>query len=68
MFLPSSLISAGAVLFLDGIAIYDYHNDNVNIDCSDARDPLSNDIHKELNYIPVEFAGLVTSMLFFVSL
>ena len=65
LIVPSFIMSAGAVMFLDGIAIYNYHQD-INLSCKDSRIS-STDIHGDLNFIPVEFAGAVTSLMFYVS-
>jgi len=58
------------VLFFDGIAVYNYYqvndNKNINLPCGDVRIS-SIDIHRDLNYVPVELAGAVTSVMLYVS-
>ncbi len=57
----------------DAFYIYTYYqtrDDNpVYIRCGEIRD-ISNgfDIHGDQNYVPVEFAGAVTAVLFYVSI
>ena len=70
---------AGGVLFLDGLAIFNYHREeirnyfdgesNINLGCSDTRIgiPLNVAIHNQGNYIPVEFAGVVITVAAYVS-
>ena len=67
--MPSFLISAGAVLFFDATIIYSFYRSgsgDINIRCTDVRS-LGSDIHLELRHIPVEFAGAITSVVFYVS-
>ena len=76
MFLPMYLVGVGGVLMVNGVAIYDFltENDTKFLICRDALPPpISNscespeDIHGDANYIPVEFAGALASVVFFVS-
>lgn len=65
-------MSGGAVLYINGLFINAYHvaNSNisgsVNLVCADRRGGSSTDIHDELQHIPVEFAGAITSVMSYV--
>ena len=55
----------------DAFYIYTYYrqrNGSLSqyITCIDHRDLLNTDIHGEKNFAPVEFAGAVTTVLFYV--
>lgn len=62
---------------VDGVAIYDYlvdDNSRKFLICRDAlassslvRFTRAEDIHGDAKYIPIEFAGAATSLLFYVS-
>jgi hypothetical protein len=74
VFLPLFLIGCGGVLMVDGIAIYDYLTEDQNSKFLVCRDVLVNgrfagrpDIHGDGKHIPVEFAGALTAVVFFVS-
>lgn len=80
VFLPLYLVGVGGVLMVNGVAIYDYLTDDISkkfLVCRDAlgtgnnalsvRFNVAEDIHGDANYIPVEFAGALTSVAFFVS-
>ncbi len=72
LFLPFFLIGAGAVLFFNGSIIYVFYQrqSNVNLICIDnlAVSNLPYHIHREFRFVPIEFAGVVMSSLFYVSL
>lgn len=77
---PAYMVSVGAILFLDGLLIYTFYqvDDNINsvngslnlnIRCTDVRSNTSlelTDINDEQKYIPIEFAGLLESVAFYV--
>lgn len=73
--LPVYFASAGAVLYLNGLFIYTYHLDsdnnldNINVVCADFRGSTSDlipAIHDEHMFIPIEFAGVIISVIFHV--
>lgn len=73
------MLSLGAVLFADGLSIYAYYremdgngtvsNSSVNLRCVDLR---FNETISEINgrdlYIPLEFAGALSAVMFYVRL
>ena len=77
-FAPAFLLSLGAVLFFDGLSIYQYYqisdgassNGSVNIQCLDLRfhNETVGDVNGEDFYITIEFAGALTSVVFYVSI
>lgn len=66
------MVSVGAVLFLDGLLIYMFHqgnNNTVTLTCSDAQNTNeANIIHGEQNYVIIEFAGALAAVAFYVRL
>lgn len=66
MFAPLFLVSLGAVVLIDGLGIYAFFTEDINISISDSR-AQGNDILEEEKYIPIEFAGAVASAVFYVS-
>jgi hypothetical protein len=71
--LPFFLVGAGGTLMFDAFYIYSYYQrrdgNPVYIRCGEIRDIFDgNDIHGDQNYVPVEFAGAVTAVLFYVSI
>lgn len=72
VFLPLFLIGCGGVLMVDGVAIYDYLTEDQNKKFLVCRDVLvsstgTQDIHGDSKHIPVEFAGALTAVVFYVS-
>ena len=71
VFLPLYLIGVGGVLMVDGVAIYDYLTEDPSkkfLMCRDILNPRDRpDIHGDSKHIPVEFAGALTAVVFYVS-
>lgn len=69
IFIPFFMVSVGAVLFLDGLLIYMFHqgnNNTVTLTCSDAQNTNeANIIHGEQNYVIIEFAGALAAVAFY---
>ena len=79
--LPAFLIGAGGVLFYDGLQIYEHYesregsdNDLVVILLDTYQTIRSQvdihswvDIHNEDKFVPIEFSGVLASVLFYVS-
>ena len=73
LILPFFLVGAGVTLMFDAFYIYAYYQqrreDQLYIICSEVGDFFGNiDIHGDQNFAPVEFAGAVTAVLFYVSI
>ena len=68
--LPFFLVGAGGTLMFDAFYIYTYYQrregNNVYVICQAFIDGV--DIHGDQNFVPVEFAGAVTAVLFYVSI
>lgn len=69
--LPFFLVGAGGTLMFDAFYIYTFYQNRANnpvyITCSEKFDHLGLDIHGDQSFAPVEFAGAVTAVLFYVS-
>ncbi len=71
------ILGGGGVLLTDGLGIYHYYLDQNNgsplFFCTDlyhlttVNGLIPSDISGADNYVPIEFAGVVVSMLFYVS-
>ena len=68
--LPFFLVGAGGTLMFDAFYIYTYYQSREGnvpyIICSERGDLFGLDIHGDQNFVPVEFAGAVTTVLFYV--
>ncbi len=72
MFLPVFLLGGGGVLLTDGLGIYRYYQaQNTALTlfyCTDIYGlVIPPDIHDGENYIPIEFAGVIVALVFYVS-
>lgn len=73
--LPFFLVGAGGTLMFDAFYIYTFYQSRANnqlyIVCSEAVDFFGDggiDIHGDQAFVPVEFAGAMTAVLFYVSI